>query len=79
MNIFPLVKRFQDIKKTHSSVVLKSETIFYDKCFREGSIFTVVGWREINKTPYLILSKGSWEGLISYDDFMAKMEKIEKF
>lgn len=76
-SIFPLVKRFQDIKKTHSSVMLKHEATFHEKAFREGSIFNVVGWREINKQPYMILSKGSWEGLISHEDFITNLETIE--
>ncbi len=78
MTIFPLIKRFQDIKKTHSTVIAKTEMVLYDKCFRSGSVFTVVGWREVNNSPYLIISKGSWEGLLPFEEFEEKMQKVEK-
>ena len=75
-SIFPIVKRFQDIKKSKSTVILKEETVIHDKPFRSGTIFTIVGWREIDNVVYLILSKGSWEGLVEYEPFSLLVEKI---
>lgn len=77
MNIFPLIKRFQDVKTSTSSALLKEECVIHDKCFRSGTVFLVVGWREVKEKPYLILSKGSWEGLVPYEEFSNKIEKIE--
>jgi len=76
--IFPLVKRFQDVKALPSTVILKEDTVIHDKCFREGTIFIVIGWREIHGKPFLILSKGSWEGLADYTEFSTRLEKVEK-
>ena len=67
-NIFPVTKKFSDIKSKESTLVLKVDSTFYKKSFRKGSIFIVYGWREIEKMPYLVISKGTWEGLIKYDD-----------
>jgi hypothetical protein len=77
MSIFPLVKRFQDVKTSPSSALLKEESVIHDKCFRAGTVFLVVGWREVQGKPYLILSKGSWEGLVPHDEYSKKLEKIE--
>ena len=77
-SIFPLVKRFQDVKSLPSTVILKEDTIIHDKCFRAGTIFIVIGWREIQAKPFLILSKGSWEGLADYSEFSPLIEKVEK-
>jgi len=46
--------------------MIQEEIVFCEKCFRSGTIFTIVGWREVKGRPYIILSKGSWEGLIDY-------------
>ena len=77
--LFPLIKRFNDINKKKSSAILKEESFFYDKSFRKGTVFIVIGWREIKNSPYIIISKGSWEGLIPYTVFLEKMEKIQNF
>lgn len=76
-SIFPLIKRFQDIKRSANSVLLKEETVIHEKCFRTGTIFQVLGWREIKGKAYLVLSKGSWEGLVDYEEFSTKIENIE--
>jgi hypothetical protein len=76
-SIFPLIKIFADIKTSSSTVMLTEEIIIHDKCFRCGTIFSILGWREINEIPYLILSKGSWEGLVNYHDFLPILEKIK--
>lgn len=73
---FPLIKRFADIKHNLTSAMLIHEAEFHKKYFRTGTIFIVVGWREINNKPYLILSKGSWQGLVDYDLFMIKFQKL---
>jgi hypothetical protein len=74
-SIFPLVKRFQDVQSKNTAF-LNEETVIHGKCFREGTIFTILGWREMSGKPFLILSKGSWEGLVNYEDFSSKLEKI---
>jgi hypothetical protein len=66
-SIFPLIKRFQDVKSSHTTVILSDEKIFHEKCFRSGTVFFIRGWREINGRAYLILNKGSWEGLVDYE------------
>jgi hypothetical protein len=75
-SVFPLVKRFQDMKSKNTTVFLNEETSIHGKCFREGTVFTIVGWREMNEKPFLILSKGSWEGMVSYENFSTKLESI---
>lgn len=75
-NVFPLIKRFQDVKRSASTAILMEETVIHHKCFRAGTVFSVVGWREINEKPFLILSKGSWEGLVDYEEFSNKLEKL---
>jgi hypothetical protein len=76
-SIFPLIKRFQDIKKSPNSVILTEEVTIHEKCFRSGTVFQILGWREINDRAYLVLAKGSWEGLTDYEDFSKKIEAIE--
>jgi hypothetical protein len=76
-SIFPLIKRFEDIKKSANSVLLSEETVIHEKCFRRGTIFQILGWREIKGKAYLVLSRGSWEGLVDYEDFSKKIENIE--
>lgn len=75
-SLFPLVKRFEDARKSPNTVILKDETILLEKCFRKGTILNVVGWREVNGKPYLIISKGSWEGLIDYDIISVLIEDV---
>lgn len=75
-SLFPLVKRFKDIESSISFSILLEELIIHEKCFREGSIFHVIGWREIENRAYLIINKGSWEGLISFEEFQLKMKKL---
>ena len=77
-SIFPLVKRFQDVKSLHSTVLLTNECKIHDKCFRSGTIFFIRGWREINSDTYIILNKGSWEALVKYEEFKEKLQDISK-
>lgn len=74
-SVFPLIKRFQALKSSESAFMVTEEIVIHEKCFRRGTIFTVLGWKEINNHPYLIISKGSWEALI---DFMKINDKILK-
>ena len=65
-SIFPLVKRFGDVKLSPKTLMITEETVFHEKCFRSGTIFFITGWREINGRAFLILNKGSWEVLVDY-------------
>lgn len=76
MSIFPIVKRFQDVRTSDATVILKEEIVIYEKSFRSGTIFFVLGWREINNGAYLILAKGSWQGLVEYEWIRNKIEAI---
>ena len=76
-SIFPLVKRFQDVKSSPTAALLKEETTIHEKCFRSGTIFNIIGWREILGKPYLIISKGSWEGLVEHEKIVNLLEKID--
>lgn len=75
-SIFPLVKKFQDVKTSHRTAFLTEETVIHGKCFRSGTVFSVVGWKEVKGKPFIILNKGSWEGLLSHEDFLSKLEKL---
>lgn len=75
-SLFPLIKRFEDIKKSPNTVILREETVILEKCFRQGTVLNVVGWREINSKPYLIISKGSWEGLVEYEKISDLIEEL---
>jgi hypothetical protein len=75
-SLFPLIKRFEDIKKSPNTVILREETVILEKCFRPGAVLNVVGWREINSKPYLIISKGSWEGLVEYEKISDLIEEL---
>lgn len=77
MSVFPIIKRFEDIKKTSNSVILTEELVIYEKCFRIGTVFQVLGWREISGKPYLVINKGSWESLVDYEEIKTKIESIE--
>lgn len=74
-SVFPLIQRFEDLR-AKTAVMLNTETIIYGKCFRLGTIFNIIGWRELNQKPFLVLSKGSWEGLVEYDKFLPLLEKL---
>lgn len=76
VSVFPLLKRFEDIKNSSSSVILMEEITIYGKCFRFGTIFQILGWREINKIEYLVLSRGSWEGLVDYNFISTKIYNL---
>ena len=75
-SLFPLIKRFEDIKKSPNNVILKEEMVILEKCFRLGTILNIVGWREVNGKPYLIVSKGSWEGLVEYDKISSSIDDL---
>jgi hypothetical protein len=75
-SLFPLVKRFEDAKKSPNTVILKEEAVLLEKSFRRGTVLNVVGWRDVNGKPYLIISKGSWEGLIDYDIIASLIEEL---
>jgi len=75
-SLFPLIKKFEDIKKSPNTVILKEETVILEKCFRSGTVLNVVGWREVNGKPYLIISKGSWEGLVEYEKISHLIEEL---
>ena len=77
ISIFPLIKRFEDVRTSASTVMLTEETTIHEKCFRSGTIFFILGWREINEKPYLIISKGSWEGLVEYEEFSNILVKVK--
>ena len=77
MNIFPIAKRFNDIKDLPSSMMLNKDATLHGKCFRQGTIFSILGWREINSHAYLILSKGSWEGIADYSEFQEKLSSLK--
>jgi len=76
MNKSPLIKRFQDILHLSSTIFLQEETLINEKYFRSGTVFMIVGWREIDKVTYLVLSKGSWQGLVSYDKISSIIDKL---
>lgn len=71
---FPVVMRFSDALRRIGTIVFSEETIIHGKIIKRGSIMNILGWREIDMVPYLILSKGSWEALVKYDDIHAKFE-----
>ena len=75
-SLFPLVKRFEDVKKSPNTVILKEEAVLLEKSFRRGAVLNVVGWRDVNGKPYLIISKGSWEGLVDYDIIASLIEEL---
>ena len=75
-SIFPLVKRFQALKSSETAFMLTEELIIHVKCFRNGTIFSVLGWKEINNQPYLIINKGSWEALVDFNTINNKILKI---
>lgn len=75
-SIFPLVKRFKNIKSANTTFVLKEDTSIYTKFFREGTIFSVIGWKDIHNKEFLILSKGSWEGLVEVKFITDKLNAI---
>jgi hypothetical protein len=77
-NLFPIVKRFKDVRASLSSAISTEDLTIYEKSFRKGSVFTVIGWREIDKKAYLIINKGSWEGLISFEKFHSKLKKLDE-
>jgi hypothetical protein len=67
-SIFPLVKRFGDVKASPKTVMLCEEMTIHQKCFRSGTILFITGWRELNGKAFLILNKGSWEGLVDFHE-----------
>ncbi len=77
MNLFPLIKKFNDVKDLKTSVFLKEESTFHGKSFRSGTYFKILGYRTIGDSDYLVLSKGTWEGLVSYDE-VYKFDSNEK-
>lgn len=77
IKIFPVVRRFEDIKLAESSVILKQDISLHQKGFRSGSIFFILGWREINESAYIVMSKGSWQGLIEFNYIKDKVEPLK--
>ena len=77
--IFPIVKQFDRIKFLASTVMLKEDFTVHHRSFRKGTIFTVLGWRELAEVPYLIISKGSWESMVEYQRIFEKLELCSSF
>jgi hypothetical protein len=65
-SIFPVKKRFSDLKKDGSTVLLTEDVTIWGKHLRSGSVCRILGWREVNGKPYYVVSKGSWEALIEH-------------
>ena len=74
---FPLIKRFQDIQKSPNFVMLSEDITVYDISFKTGSVFQILGWREINEKSYLVLVKGTWEGLIDFEFISDKLKTLK--
>lgn len=72
-SVFPLIKRFKDVKDLPSTVILNEEIGVHGKTFRAGTIMTVLGWKDIHGTPYLVLCKGAWEGMVEYSWIQPKI------
>lgn len=77
-SVFPIIKRFDDVRTLPSTVMLTEETTMHKKCFRAGTIFFILGWRELNDRPYLIINKGSWEGLVDYTEYVDILQATHK-
>jgi hypothetical protein len=77
ISTFPLIKRFQDIQKSPNFVILSEDITVYDISFKTGSVFQILGWREINEKSYLVLVKGTWEGLIDFEFISDKLKTLK--
>jgi hypothetical protein len=75
-SIFPLIKKFEDVRSSSNTVILMHESIIHSRCFRSGTVFSILGWREIGGHPFIILNKGSWEGLVPYSVFSENFENL---
>lgn len=75
-SIFPLIKQFKSLKSEQTGIMIKEEMIIHGRCFRTGTVFNILGWKEIDKNPYVILSKGSWEGLVEIQKINNRIVKI---
>ena len=74
-NYFPTQKRFSDTMGSTSTFVLDSDMIVFGKSLQCGTVLTIAAWRDIDNVPYLVVSKGTWESLILYDDVKHLLNK----
>jgi len=74
VNLFPLIKKFSVAKSRKMLIVLKEHTLIYNKAYKAGTVFSVIGWREVKDIQYLIISKGSCEMIVNFATFNSKVE-----
>jgi hypothetical protein len=72
----PFIKKFSTAKKRKVLIILKDATLIYDKYYKAGTIFSILGWKEINTKRFLIISKGYVEILVDFDTFSDKMDVL---
>lgn len=72
--LFPVTKSFTQSRKSESTVILNSDIQVFGKSLRKGAIVKVLGYRDIAGLQYLILSKGTWEGIVLYEEIRHVLE-----
>jgi hypothetical protein len=61
------VKRIFQNFEDKDYLILDRETEVFRRVLRKGTVLKIVGWREIFGSQYILVSKDSWESLLSYD------------
>jgi hypothetical protein len=62
---FPKIHRFSDAVQSNKTLILDRDYDVFGKILRVGTVLRIVGWREVNGMPFLIVTKGSWESLMN--------------
>jgi len=67
-DFFAPQRRFSDTIDSHQMFILDRDIDVFGKALRCGAVLHVIAWREIEKIPFLVVSKGTWESLLLYDE-----------
>jgi len=68
-------KRFSDTINSTQMFILDRDLDIFGKALRKGTVLRIIAWREIENIPYLVISKGTWESLVPYDEVASLIPK----
>jgi hypothetical protein len=68
-------KRFSDTIDSTQMFILDRDIDVFGKALRAGAVLHVIAWREIEGLAYLVISKGTWESLILFEEVKHLLKK----
>ena len=74
-DFFAPQRRFSDSIDSPQMFILDKDIDVFGKALRAGAVLHVVAWREVDGIAYLVISKGTWESLIPFEEVKHLLKK----